>query len=106
MLVRAFREEGCGMSEKRLIWFHGRECPHCRKLTPLVDQFEEQSGIKLVRLEVWHNEENAKLMRSMEEAIAPACGGDLGVPAFYNEKTGKAICGRVDLEKLMAWAKE
>jgi hypothetical protein len=60
----------------------------------------------LARLEVWHDEGNAKLMRSMEAAIAPACGGDLGVPAFYNEKTGKAICGRIDLEKLMAWAKE
>jgi thiol-disulfide isomerase/thioredoxin len=93
------------MSEKRLIWFHGRECPHCRKLEPLVDQFEEQNGIKLLRLEVWHNEENAKLMRSMEGAIAPACGGDLGVPAFYNEVTGKAICGRIDLEKLKNWAK-
>jgi len=94
------------MSEKRLIWFHGKECPHCRKLAPLVDQFEAETGIALTRLEVWHSEENANLMRSLAEAIAPACGGDLGVPAFYNENTGKAICGgRIDLAMLLSWAK-
>lgn len=92
------------MSE-RLIWFHGRECPHCRRLVPMVDQFEAESGIKLTRLEVWHDDGNAELMRSLTEAIAPACGGDLGVPAFYNERTGKAICGRIDMDKLVAWAK-
>ena len=103
--MRTFRQEGCEMSEKRLIWFHGKECPHCRKLAPVVDQFEAEPGIKLERLEVWHNEEHAKLMRSLAATIAPACGGDLGVPAFYNEITGKAICGRIDMAKLMAWAK-
>jgi len=94
------------MSGNRLIWFHGRECPHCRKLAPLVDQFEAETGIRLERLEVWHDEGNAKLMRSLAAVIAPACGGDLGVPAFYNEATGKAICGgRIDMPKLLAWAK-
>ena len=53
----------------------------------------------------WIVEENAKLMRSLADTIAPACGGDLGVPAFYNEVTKKAICGRIDLAKLVAWAK-
>jgi len=58
------------MSGNRLIWFHGRECPHCRKLAPLVDQFEAETGIRLERLEVWHNDENAKLMRSLAAVIA------------------------------------
>ncbi len=93
------------MTEKRLIWFHGRECPHCKKLAPVVEQFEAETGLKVVRLEVWHNEENAGLMRSLAEVIAPACGGDLGVPSFYNEATGKAICGRIDMDKLVAWAR-
>ena len=92
------------MSE-RLIWFHGRECPHCRRLAPTVDRFEAETGISIERLEVWHDEANAELMRSLSSAIAPACGGDLGVPAFYNERTGKAICGRIDMDKLVAWAK-
>jgi thiol-disulfide isomerase/thioredoxin len=91
---------------KRLIWFYGRECPHCKKLHPVVDQWEAQSGQTITRLEVWHDDKNAQLMRKYSEVISAACGGDLGVPAFYNEGTGKAICGsRVDGEKLTSWAK-
>ena len=108
MLVRAVQEEVKRMAEvgKRLIWFYGKECPHCKKLHPVVDQFEEQNGMEITRLEVWHDDQNAKLMRQYGESISAACGGDLGVPAFYNEATGKAICGsRVDSEKLKGWAK-
>lgn len=91
---------------KRLIWFYGRECPHCKKLHPVVDQWEAQTGISLDKLEVWHDDKNAQLMRKYGDVISAACGGDLGVPAFYNEVTKKAICGaRVDGEKLTNWAK-
>ena len=96
------------MSESagRLIWFSGRECPHCRRLRPTVEQMQAETGVNITELEVWHNEENARVMRGYGEAIKNACGGDLGVPAFYNEKTGKAICGMVTLEKLKSWALE
>ena len=90
---------------KRLIWFFGRECPHCRQLHPVVDKFIEETGIEIVKLEVWHDDKNAQLMRSHADAISDACGGSLGVPAFYNEKTGKAICGaRINAERLQKWA--
>jgi thiol-disulfide isomerase/thioredoxin len=93
--------------EKRLIWFYGKECPHCRALRPMVEKYQQDSNIKIEHLEVWHNEENAKLMRSHADKISEACGGELGVPAFYNEKTGKAICGaKIPLEKLKKWAEE
>jgi len=92
-------------AEKRLIWFYGKECPHCRALHPTVEQWMADTGKQIVKLEVWHDDQNAKLMRTYGSAIAEACGGDLGVPAFYNEKTGKAICGsRVNAEKLTKWA--
>jgi thiol-disulfide isomerase/thioredoxin len=92
---------------KRLIWFFGRECPHCKQLHPVVDKFIEDSGIKIEKLEVWHDDKNAQLMRSHGDVIAEACGGSLGVPSFYNEKTGKALCGmRVDAAKLQKWATE
>lgn len=91
---------------KRLIWFHGKECVHCRRLRPTVDQLEAE-GVPIVELEVWHNEENAKLMKKYGEAISKACGGELGVPCFYNEKTGKALCGgSLSLEKIRAWTSE
>jgi hypothetical protein len=46
-------------------------------------------------------------MRTYREAISQACGRELGVPSFYNEKSGKALCGgSVSMEKLRAWASE
>lgn len=106
MLVRAVHQKGWDMSENRLIWFHGRECPHCRQLRPVVERLEKDNGLTITQLEVWHDEENADLMRSYAQVITPACGGELGVPAFYNEVTGKAICGgRITAEQLLEWAK-
>jgi thiol-disulfide isomerase/thioredoxin len=106
MLVRPLRQEVNRMVEKgeRLIWFLGKECPHCAKLRPMVEAFKESEGMEIVELEVWHSEDNANLLRNYGEAIAEACGGDLGVPSFYNERTGKAICGNITPEKLRKWA--
>ncbi len=90
---------------ERLIWFYGRECPHCKALHPVVDKFSQDTGIEITQLEVWHDDKNAQLMRKYGKALTEACGGSLGVPAFYNEKTGKAICGaRIDASKLQKWA--
>ena len=95
------------MAEKgeRLIWFWGRECPHCKQIRPTVERLEAEMNIKLDHLEVWHDMNNQKLMQEYGAKISDACGGELGVPAFYNEKTGKALCGyRIPLEKFKEWA--
>ncbi|MBM3302624.1 MAG: hypothetical protein FJY85_22065, partial [Deltaproteobacteria bacterium] len=81
-----------GAEGNRLIWFYGRECPHCKATRPLIEQLMEETGVTITELEVWHNEDNARLMRKHGEVISRACGGDLGVPSFYNERTGKALC--------------
>ncbi|OPY31957.1 MAG: hypothetical protein A4E32_01565 [Methanomassiliicoccales archaeon PtaU1.Bin124] len=95
------------MAEKgdRLIWFWGRECPHCKQIRPTVERLESEMNIKLDHLEVWHDMNNQKLMQEYGDKISEACGGELGVPAFYNERTGKALCGyRIPLEKFKEWA--
>jgi len=91
---------------KRLIWFTGRECPHCKQTRPVVERLIAETGVKTTELEVWHNEENARFMRRLGDVMSKACGGDLGVPSFYNERTGKAICGRIAYENLKKWALE
>jgi hypothetical protein len=46
-------------------------------------------------------------MRSYGDIIKKACGGSLGVPALYNERTKKALCGmRVTKEDILKWARE
>lgn len=73
-------------------------------MRPVVEQLEAETGKKITELEVWHSEENANVMRDYGDAIKKACGGDLGVPAFFNEKTKNAVCGMATLEKLKSWA--
>ncbi len=90
----------------RLIMFHGRECPHCKKMMSLVDKLIEEKGIDIEKLEVWHNEKNADKMRSYRDIITSQCGGQLRVPAFLNTETEHALCGEFEYEKLVEWATE
>lgn len=87
----------------RLIEFYGTECVHCREVDPLIEKLEKEEGVKITRLEVWHNSENAALMDKLDrdEKGQTLCGG---VPFFYNEKTGKKICGTTSYDKLKKWA--
>ena len=87
------------MEEKsHLIEFYGTECSHCRSMEPLMARLQDEQGVTIQRLEVLHNEENAKLMREYDQGY---CGG---VPFFYNTKTGKWLCGSANYEKLRDWA--
>ncbi|MEK6904735.1 MAG: hypothetical protein AABW87_04040 [Nanoarchaeota archaeon] len=76
----------------------GTECDHCHEMEPLVQQLEKELKIKIERLEVWHNAENAKLLEKFDNG---KCGG---IPFFLNENTNKFICGSTSYEKLKAWA--
>jgi len=87
----------------RLLMFHGRECPHCKKMMPVVEQLEKEMGVVFEKYEIWHDEKNADLMRSFRPVIAPKCGGQLRVPTFLNVDTSDAVCGEVDTDKLKAW---
>jgi hypothetical protein len=69
-------------------------------MAPLVERLEEEEHVNIAKLEVWHNEANAKRMKEFDKGY---CGG---VPFFFNQKTGKWICGEADLERLKKWALE
>jgi len=81
-----------------LIEFYGIECQHCIQMQPLIERLEEETGLKIKRIEVWHNETNAKFMEQFDKGF---CGG---VPFFFNKKTGKWICGSASYENLKSWA--
>lgn len=86
-----------------LIMFHGLECPHCKRMMPIVDKLEKEKGIVFERLEVWHNEQNADKMRSMRNIIEPKCGGQLRTPTFLNSETNDVLCGEIEYETLKEW---
>ncbi|MBP9802760.1 MAG: hypothetical protein KBD14_00400 [Candidatus Pacebacteria bacterium] len=83
-----------------LMEFYGEECPHCLDMHKLVVKLEKEEGIKVDALEVWHNEENEKLLESIDKDL---CGG---VPFFYNSKNKKFICGEATYKELKEWAKD
>ena len=88
----------------KLLMFHGRECPHCRVMMPLVEKLEKETGIVFEKREVWHDEKNADLMRSHKAILGPKCGGQLRVPAFLNLDANDAHCGEMSFDELKAWA--
>ncbi len=81
--------------ESELIDFYGTECVHCKEMEPLIERLEKETGKKVKRLEVWHNEKNAQLLEKY---------GGIAVPFFYNTKTKKSLFGAVDYETLKKWA--
>jgi thiol-disulfide isomerase/thioredoxin len=88
----------------RLLMFHGRECPHCKKMMPLVERLEQETTIRFEKYEIWHDEKNADLMRSYRPVITSKCGGQLRVPTFLNVDSSDVVCGEMDYDKLKAWA--
>lgn len=82
------------MEDKKLLEFYGEECPHCMRMKPLVAQAEKELGVQFEKYEVWHNEENARLLEQYDKEY---CGG---VPFFYNTAANEWICGATPYEQL------
>lgn len=87
------------MQEQELLFFYGTECPHCIRMEKHVDKLVKE-GYTIRKIEIWHNEENSKLLEKLDCEDEP-CGG---VPFFLNQKTGKTVCGEVKFEELKKWA--
>ena len=81
-----------------LLMFTGDECPHCHDMEPFIVRLEEEEGLVIKKLEVWHNAKNAHRLQELDDGL---CGG---VPFFYNEETHESLCGAVPYEKFKAWA--
>lgn len=87
------------MENPNLIEFYGEECPHCFKMQKIIDKFEKKHKTKLTKLEVWHNEDNKKLMEDIIESK------QCSVPFFFNKENNKFICGEATLKQLEDWLK-
>ncbi len=83
-----------------IIEFYGEECPHCQNMVSVVSEAEKETGVSITKLETWNNAENQRVFEAFSGIIEPQCGG-LGVPTFYNQRTGAAICGEVDKATLV-----
>ena len=54
-----------------LYFFHGDGCPHCAEEEVFLEDIQEEyPNLEIVRYEVWYNDENAELLKKVEEAFS------------------------------------
>lgn len=77
--------------------FYGKECPHCQALEEaLIDIQKDYPNLKIYKYEVWHNQNNARLMAKASEKINVSASGVpftiIGTKAFsgYSQTQTKA----------------
>lgn len=87
----------------KLIDFFGQECPHCKRMMPQIDRLSEEKDIEIEKIEVWHDDENAKKMAEYRSEILEACGGAYGVPALVEPSSREVLCGEADYHRLHEW---
>jgi hypothetical protein len=87
------------MKKKDLLFFYGLDCPHCLEAERAIDDLILE-GFEIEKLEIWHNEENDKLMEELDVG-ENACNG---IPFFLNKKTGQRICGDAPYQEIKKWA--
>lgn len=85
---------------KNLLFFYGRECPHCLLPKKYVEELNAL-GFDIEKREVWHSEENLKILEELDIGD-DMCGG---LPFFINQKNAKTLCGEVTYEDIKNWAK-
>lgn len=55
--------------EVNLYLFYGQECPHCKEELAYLDELQDIYDFNIVKYEVWHNEENAKLLDEVKKKL-------------------------------------
>jgi glutaredoxin len=81
--------------ESSIMYFYGKECPHCQEVEKFIADNKISDKVKYDSLEVWHNPENAKVMKEK----AQDCGlptDQIGVPFVYSG--GKCYLGAPKVE--------
>lgn len=56
--------------EVTLYLFHGDGCPHCKEEMEYLDSVEKKyKDLKIVKYEVWYNEENSELLKKVQDTF-------------------------------------
>lgn len=82
-----------------IVLFYGTECPHCKNVEDFIAQNKIDEKIKITRMEVWHNQNNAATLAQ----VAVKCGitgNSVGVPFLY-DGNGKCYIGEVDVPNFL-----
>jgi glutaredoxin len=92
------RKSSTAVPVSDIIFFYGRECPHCKEAERFIQDNKIDQKVKFDSVEVWHNQNNANLLVQK----ARECGmADLqiSVPFVWNQ--GKCYVGTPDVEAFL-----
>ena len=73
------------LPDDRIIQFYGTWCGYCRAIESDVDRLESE-GVDMLRLEVWGNRDNKRLMEGLSGLIDEFNRGNYTVPMFYDPR--------------------
>jgi len=68
-------------------------------MEPLIGKLEQAFGVKVHKMEIWHDEQNEKKWSDNARGVC------MGVPFFVNTDTQKTICGEATYEELKEWGR-
>ena len=84
--------------EVTLYLFHGDGCPHCKEEMEYLDSVEKKyKDLKIVKYEVWYNEENSELLKKVQDTFKITTKGvptnviGSTVITGFGSSTGKTI---------------
>ncbi|KKP79799.1 MAG: hypothetical protein A2271_02355 [Candidatus Moranbacteria bacterium RIFOXYA12_FULL_35_19] len=83
-------------SNAEIMFFYGRECPHCKVVEKYIEENKVAEKIKFSQAEVYHNKDNSAVLKQK----ATECGiaqDSIGVPFLWTE--GKCYMGDEDIIK-------
>lgn len=81
--------------KENIIFFYGRECPHCKDVENFLKENSIAERIPFDSIEIWHNKQNSNVLRSK----ANECGlldDEIAVPFLYAD--GRCYVGTQSIE--------
>lgn len=85
-----------------IVLFYGQGCPHCKDVEDFIAKNKIEDKVKITRLEVWYNKNNAALLGQVAQKCG-ITGNSVGVPFLY-DGNGKCYIGEVDVPNFLKTA--
>jgi len=93
-----------------IVLFYGDGCPHCKDVEDFIAQNKIEDKVKITRLEVWYNKDNAALLAQVATQKCGITSNSVGVPFLYDPPSseaggnGKCYIGEVDVPNFLKTA--
>ncbi len=81
-----------------ILLFYGQECPHCKEVEKFIEENQLTSKLKFDQLEVFHNQENGKILSEIAKKCQIENEDEVGVPFLYDSRENRCYIGTPEIE--------